>query len=107
MTKQSGPPLPDRDALERLDDLARWDYIHEHFEHWYREPIAGVIALAVGVYDAWMYGRDKGLTSSLDEILILTGVALIAGVRNLFPSWRSKAAAARGDRELPKEINNG
>lgn len=32
----------------------------------------------------WFYGRDAGFSASLDEILILTGITLIAGVRNLF-----------------------
>lgn len=56
----------------------------EHLQHWWREPLAGVIAVAIASYDTWVYGRDGGFSTSLDEILILTGIALIAGVRNLF-----------------------
>lgn len=56
----------------------------EHIVHWWREPIAGVASLAIGCYDTWTYGRDHGLTSSLDEILIISGIVLIAGSRRLF-----------------------
>jgi hypothetical protein len=34
--------------------------------------------------DVWWNGANAGFSNSLDEILLLTGVALIAGVRNLF-----------------------
>ena len=67
-------PEPHDSALERL----------EHIQHWWREPIAGFIAVGLAVSDVWIYGRDAGFTSSLDEILVLTGITLIAGVRNLF-----------------------
>ena len=57
----------------------------EHLQHWWREPLAGFVAVGLASFDVWRYGRDAGgFTSSLDEILILSGVALIAGVRNLF-----------------------
>ena len=74
MTPAEEPPHFGSSVLERL----------EHLQHWWREPIAGVIAVGLATYDVWHYGRDAGFTSSLDEILILTGIALIAGVRNLF-----------------------
>ena len=60
----------------------------EHLQHWWREPVAGAVAVAVACFDQWIYGRDNGFTSSLDEILILSGIALIAGVRNLFAGQR-------------------
>lgn len=62
----------------------------EHFIHWWREPIAGIASLAIGCYDTWMFGRDKGLTASLDEILIISGVVLIAGSRRLFGGLNGK-----------------
>lgn len=68
------PPEKHADLLVRM----------EHYQHWWREPLAGVISVGLGARDIWAYGRDAGFTSSLDEILILTGIALIAGVRNLF-----------------------
>lgn len=68
------PSPPKIDLLSRL----------EHLEHWWREPLAGFVAVGVGCYDVWFYGRDNGFSASLDEILILTGITLIAGVRNLF-----------------------
>jgi hypothetical protein len=52
--------------------------------HWWREPAAGAIALAIGVYDTWHFGRDAGLSSSLDELLVVGGIVLIAGSRRLF-----------------------
>lgn len=60
----------------------------EHVQHWWREPIAGVIAIAVASWDAWHYGRDGGFSTPLDEILLLTGIALVAGIRNLFGTQR-------------------
>lgn len=55
-----------------------------HLKHWWREPMAGILALGIGVYDSWRYGHDAGLSSSLDEILVIGGVVLIAGSRRLF-----------------------
>ena len=52
--------------------------------HWWREPIAGFVSVAVGVWDTWHYGRDAGLTASIDELLIIGGIVLIAGSRRLF-----------------------
>lgn len=53
----------------------------EHLLHWWREPIAGVLALGAGLYDTWHYGRDGGLTASLDEALVIGGLILIAGTQ--------------------------
>ena len=52
--------------------------------HWWREPIAGVIAVGIGSWDAWHFGRDAGLSSSFDELLLIGGVVLIAGSKRLF-----------------------
>ena len=74
-------PLNGIEPSERKPDLlARI----EHLQHWWREPLAGFVAVGVACFDQWLYGRDNGFTSSLDEILVLTGIALIAGVKNLF-----------------------
>jgi hypothetical protein len=54
--------------------------------HWWREPVAGCVALAAGLWDTWHYGRDAGLSINIDEILVLGGVVLIAGSRRLFIS---------------------
>lgn len=67
----------------------------EHTQHWWREPIAGLIAVGIGSWDAWHYGRDAGFSSALDEILILTGIALVAGIRNLF---RPKPPVPNGEK---------
>jgi len=68
------PPSKNGDLIERL----------EHIQHWWREPIAGLLAVGIACYDIWTYGSSQGFSSSLDEILLLTGIALIAGVKNLF-----------------------
>ena len=52
--------------------------------HWWREPIAGIVSVAVGVFDAWHFGRDNGLSANIDELLIIGGIVLIAGSRRLF-----------------------
>jgi hypothetical protein len=78
----SDTTLPPDDADSAK--LLRTEAALEHLLHWWREPLAGVLALGVGVYDSWFYGRDAGLSSSLDEILIIGGVVLIAGSRQLF-----------------------
>lgn len=55
-------------------------------QHWWREPLAGLLALGIGVYDTWKFGRDAGLSSSLDEALVVGGIVLIAGSKHLFGS---------------------
>lgn len=55
-----------------------------HLRHWWREPLAGLIAVGIGSYDSWFYGHDAGLSSSLDEILVIGGIVLMAGSRRLF-----------------------
>jgi hypothetical protein len=68
----------------------------EHVQHWWREPVAGFVSVGVAAYDCWHFGRNDGFSTSLDEILLLTGIALIAGVRNLFGS-----RAPNGDNKPP------
>jgi hypothetical protein len=72
--EQPPSPATNGEWLEKL----------EHLQHWWREPIAGLIAVFIGCFDIWHYGTQAGFSSSLDEILMLTGIALIAGIRNLF-----------------------
>ena len=55
-----------------------------HLRHWWREPAAGVLALMIGCFDTWYFGRDAGLSSSLDEILVIGGIVLVAGSKRLF-----------------------
>jgi hypothetical protein len=56
----------------------------EHYRHWWREPVAGGAAILVACVDEWFFAPTKGFSTSLDELLILVGVTLLAGVRNLF-----------------------
>jgi hypothetical protein len=60
-----------------------------HLAHWWREPIAGLVSVGIGTTDIWMWGRDHGLTSSLDELLIIGGIYLMAGGSRLFRSGGS------------------
>ena len=62
--------------------------------HWWREPIAGLVAVGIGTFDAWHYGREAGLSANIDELLIMGGIVLIAGSRRLFGPI---AAARRED----------
>jgi len=63
--------------------------------------LAGVLALAIGTYDSWRFGRDAGLGYSLDELLVIGGVVLIAG-RMFAAEKRDLAAEKRDLDEGPK-----
>ena len=78
--------MSDQAQETRIERLIKLDAASEHILHWWREPIAGFISVGIGTFDAWHYGRDAGLTISLDEALIVGGVVLIAGVKKLFSS---------------------
>jgi hypothetical protein len=80
-----GPESADA-ALDDIDPatVIPVEAAHAHLRHWWREPLAGALALGIGTFDSWHFGRDLGLTSSLDEILIVGGIVLIAGSRRLF-----------------------
>lgn len=56
--------------------------------HWWREPVAGVVSVIVGLWDTWHFGREGGLSTSVDELLVIGGIVLIAGSRKLFFSAR-------------------
>ena len=56
--------------------------------HWWREPVAGAVSIIVGIWDTWRFGRDGGLSTSIDELLVIGGVVLIAGSRRLFTGQR-------------------
>ena len=74
----AAPSDPDDPAVALPIEAAR-----EHLIHWWREPLAGAIAVAIGTFDAWHYGMDLGLSITLDEALIVGGVVLIAGTRKM------------------------
>ena len=71
----------------------------EHLAHWWREPLAGGISVAIACFDVWWKGANAGFSNSLDEILLLTGIALIAGMKNLFGN---PAAQIKAKEEKPK-----
>jgi hypothetical protein len=41
--------------------------------------VAGLLAVGLGSFDLWHYGRDSGLSVAVDEALILLGISMIAG----------------------------
>lgn len=71
-------PAPDNGDPATLVPL---ESAREHLLHWWREPIAGFLALGVGCFDTWHFGRDGGMTTSLDELLVVGGIILIAGTK--------------------------
>jgi hypothetical protein len=82
-------PVPEKPLGDKIDEADPEKFIpleaaKAHLRHWWREPLAGFIAVGAGLYDVWFKGKEEGLTMSLDEILILGGVVLIAGSRRLF-----------------------
>ena len=56
----------------------------EHYRHWWREPAAGLFSVLIACFDTWYMGSQKGFSNSLDEILLLVGITLLAGAKNLF-----------------------
>ena len=66
--------------------------------HWWREPIAGLASLVVGCWDTWHYGREGGLSTNVDEILVLGGIVLIAGSRRLFAGPANFVASRQPDK---------
>ena len=83
------PEQPVPLAVQQADDVDPASVIpleaaRAHLRHWWREPVTGLIAVGIGVYDSWFYGHDQGLSSSLDEILVIGGIVLMAGSKRLF-----------------------
>jgi hypothetical protein len=68
----------------------------EHLQHWWREPLAGLLALGAGLFDTWHFGREAGLSTSLDEILVIGGIVLIAGSKHLFTGSLSRSGNGGG-----------
>lgn len=79
------------DLAKEVNKKIRLAQRYEHWIHWWREPVAGIASLIIGCYDTWHFGRNDGLTSSLDEVLIISGVVLIAGSRRLFGGATSQS----------------
>ena len=100
--------MSDHAAHNEINDLAgkvrekvRLAQQFEHWIHWWREPVAGVAALGIGCYDTWHFGRNDGLTSSLDEVLIISGIVLIAGSRRLFGGVTAQEMGSQADEKVP------
>ena len=93
--------VEDPESLDAIDPtkVLPEEAAREHLRHWWREPVAGLLALVVGCFDTWHFGREAGLSTSLDEILVIGGVVLIAGSRRLFtgsPTPSSDGTAPKG-----------
>ena len=83
MTDQTTTPIGPDDHDEATDALPV-RAAEASLRHWWREPAAGLLSVIVGCIDTWHFGREAGLSTSLDEILVIGGVVLIAGSRRLF-----------------------
>lgn len=91
MPQETGDREAEVDALaRRIREEINLARRFEHVIHWWREPLAGIASLAIGCYDTWHFGRNDGLTSSLDEVLIISGIVLIAGSRRLFGGMQTR-----------------
>src|ERR1700745_2859880 len=92
MTEKSEPveeikPLPEKaEPVEEIDPakIIPLEAARAHLRHWWREPVTGLISVGIGVFDSWFYGHEQGLSSSLDEILVIGGIVLMAGSKRLF-----------------------
>jgi hypothetical protein len=76
--------MSDLESSEDVSRLIPLEAARASLLHWWREPIAGLISVAIGTFDSWYFGRDLGLSSNIDELLIMGGIILIAGSRKLF-----------------------
>jgi hypothetical protein len=80
------PPGPFQERIVDSKDLetpAPQPHQFHPLEGW-RSFAAGFVAVAIGCYDVWHLGANEGLTVEIDEILILVGIGLIAGMPNVF-----------------------
>lgn len=101
----SSPPSSSTPAPPAYDDNPAYvlpvEAARAALQHWWREPLAGILALGIGTYDSWYFGHDNGLSSALDEILVIGGVVLIAGSKHLFtgtlPGSQSGNAGNKGE----------
>ena len=89
--KAAPPTIDTEEAVEAALKEIPLEAARAHLRHWWREPVAGMLALGIGVYDVWHFGKDGGITSSLDELMIIGGIVLIAGSRRLFMGLPSPA----------------
>ena len=71
----------------------------EHLAHWWREPLAGFVAIGIGMYQIAITKADGGLNA----ILIVTGIVLIAGSKRLFmwtiPGMPTPPAKPNGEKK--------
>lgn len=67
--------------------------------HWWRTLLAGLLAIAIGGFDLWHFGRDAGLSIEVDELLILAGLGLVAGVPEIVLRYRG--LPPRGSQAAP------
>jgi hypothetical protein len=60
----------------------------------WRQPLAGAVTIAIACFDLWYMG-NKGFSTSVDELLLFTGIALLAGIQVSHPGTQGKAAALK------------
>lgn len=56
----------------------------------WRQPLAGVVTIAIACFDLWWMG-DRGFSTSVDELLLFTGIALLAGFQVSHPGFQVRA----------------
>lgn len=78
-TPPASPPAPPLEQLTYANGLAN-DIIHQS-----RQVLAGLIGIGIACYDRWKYSQPEGgFSTNIDEILLLVGLGLIAGIVGLF-----------------------
>lgn len=70
----------------------------------WRQIAAGILSISIGIYDLWFIGRDRGLSSQLDELIILGGLGLIAGIPSFFIDNIKRSI--KNDEDEPKRNRN-
>ena len=78
------PPSAEIEPIQPIESIVAVEAARAHLRHWWREPLAGFLAIGIGAFDAWYFQGDAGLPGSLDQILILGGIVLVAGSKRLF-----------------------
>jgi hypothetical protein len=89
MTDEAATPKPP--AEPETVRLSTEEALPADLPHQARQVIAGLLALVVGVYDAWWKGADhQGFDISFDTVLLMTGLYLISGVKGIAPISEKK-----------------
>jgi hypothetical protein len=95
-------PSPEVEEIEPAN-IIPLEAARAHLRHWWREPVTGLIATGIGVFDSWFYGHEQGLSSSLDELLVIGGIVLMAGSKRLFGGAPSLIEHRENNNKVPSK----